>query len=171
LQINNSNFSNSNNNNRDLNSYDKFNKNLNTSTESFLNQNQSGKPQKERDKRQGEQNLLRNGSERHSINDIAQEVKQRYGSIDTGNVCDLCKKTKFSNGGVGHVCFNCKARCCVRCAFRYTTKTKVNNFYSQTIICIRFHFIFSLITFNCSNYGRVLNAKKSKTLYSNRTSG
>ena len=94
--------------------------------QSFLNQNQSGKPQKERDKRQGEQNLLRNGPERHSINDIAQEVKQRYGSIDTGNVCDLCKKTKFSNGGVGHVCFNCKARCCVRCAFRYTTKAKVN---------------------------------------------
>ena len=65
-------------------------------------------------------------SQRHSISDIAQEVKQRYGSIDTGNVCDICKKTKFSNGGVGHVCFSCKSSCCVRCAFRYTTKTKVS---------------------------------------------
>ena len=95
--------------------------------------------QKERDRGPGsdydeQQNeLLHKGSQRHSINDIAQEVKQRYGSIDTGNVCDLCKKTKFSNGGVGHVCFNCKARCCVRCAFKYTTKTKVSLEYTDFI--------------------------------------
>jgi len=126
LPINNSNFLSSNNNNRTFNNHEKLKKNLNTSTESFLNQNQSNKQQKEREKQHGEQNLLRKGSERHSINDIAQEVKQRYGSIDTGNVCDLCKKTKFTNGGVGHVCFNCKARCCIRCAFRYTTRTKVS---------------------------------------------
>lgn len=61
----------------------------------------------------------------HSISDIAQVAKQRYGSIDTGNVCDVCRKTKFANGGVGQTCFNCKARCCLRCAFKYTTKTKV----------------------------------------------
>ena len=127
LPLNNSIFLNNNNNNsRTFGNYEKLKKNINTSTESFLNHNQPSNKQKERDKQLGEQNLLRKGSERHSINDIAQEVKQRYGSIDTGNVCDLCKKTKFSNGGVGHVCFNCKARCCVRCAFRYTTKAKVN---------------------------------------------
>lgn len=61
----------------------------------------------------------------HSISDIAQECKQRYGSIDTGNVCDVCKKTKFTHSGSGHTCFDCKSRCCVKCAYRYTTKTKV----------------------------------------------
>jgi hypothetical protein len=67
----------------------------------------------------------RRPSTRQSINTIAQQTKQRYGSIDTGNVCDLCKKTKFTNtGSTGHTCFSCKARCCVRCAFKYTTKTK-----------------------------------------------
>ena len=67
------------------------------------------------------------GSQRHSINDIAQEVKQRYGSgsIDTGNVCDLCKKTKFSNSTVGHACFHCKARACIRCSFKFTHKNQV----------------------------------------------
>ena len=61
----------------------------------------------------------------HSISDIANEAKQRYGSIDTGYLCDICKKTKFTYSGAGHICFNCKLRCCVRCAFKYTTKTKV----------------------------------------------
>ncbi len=63
----------------------------------------------------------------HSISDIAQECKQRYGSIDTGNVCDVCKKTKFTNSSSGHICFDCKSRCCVKCAYRYSTKTKVNH--------------------------------------------
>ena len=63
-------------------------------------------------------------TQRHSINDIAEETKQRYGSVDTGNLCDLCKKIKFANGS-GHTCFNCKSRCCIRCAFKYTTKNKV----------------------------------------------
>ncbi len=63
-------------------------------------------------------------TQRHSINDIAQETKQRYGSVDTGNLCDLCKKIKFANGS-GHICFNCKSKCCIRCAFKYTTKNKV----------------------------------------------
>lgn len=62
----------------------------------------------------------------HSISDIANEAKQRYGSIDTGNLCDICKKTKFTYSGAGHICFSCKLRCCVRCAFKYTTKTKVS---------------------------------------------
>ena len=61
----------------------------------------------------------------HSISDIADQVKQRYGSIDTGNLCDICKKTKFTYSGAGHICFSCKLRCCIRCAFKYTTKTKV----------------------------------------------
>ena len=105
-------------------------KSINASTESFLNQNQVNYQQNQHQHspiQQLQQQHERKGSERHSINDIAQEVKQRYGSIDTGNVCDLCKKTKFSNGGVGHVCFNCKARCCIRCAFKYTAKSKVKN--------------------------------------------
>jgi hypothetical protein len=63
----------------------------------------------------------------HSITDIAEECKQRYGSIDTGSVCNICKKTKFTNNGSGHVCFNCKLRCCVKCAYKYTTKTKVSS--------------------------------------------
>ncbi|CAF0795571.1 unnamed protein product [Brachionus calyciflorus] len=66
----------------------------------------------------------KNIAQRHSISDIAQEIKQRYGSIDTGNVCDLCKKTKFTSSGVNRVCFNCKCRCCIRCSVKYTTKTK-----------------------------------------------
>lgn len=61
----------------------------------------------------------------HSIMDIAQECKQRYGSVDTGSVCEICKKTKFTHIGAGHACFNCKARCCVKCAYKYTSKTKV----------------------------------------------
>ena len=61
----------------------------------------------------------------HSISDIANETKQRYGSIDTGNLCDVCKKTKFTYSGAGNICFYCKLRCCVRCAFKYTTKNKV----------------------------------------------
>ena len=76
-------------------------------------------------------------TQRHSINDIAQETKQRYGSVDTGNLCDLCKKIKFANGS-GHTCFNCKSRCCIRCAFKYTTKNKV--------IYFLFYFIYYLIT-------------------------
>ena len=64
-------------------------------------------------------------SQRHSIAEIAQEVKQRYGSIDTGNLCDLCKKTKFTSSSVGQTCFSCKSRCCIRCAFKYSTKSKV----------------------------------------------
>ena len=113
-----------------MNAPDKIKQNLNASTESFLNQASyqlKNQQHQQKQPQQGDQRLSRKGSERHSINDIAQEVKQRYGSIDTGNVCDLCKKTKFSNGGVGHVCFNCKARCCIRCAFKYTTKTKVKH--------------------------------------------
>jgi len=62
----------------------------------------------------------------HSISDIANETKQRYGSIDTGNLCDVCKKTKFTHSGAGHICFYCKLRCCIRCAFKYTTKSKVS---------------------------------------------
>ncbi|RMZ94131.1 Rab-3-interacting molecule unc-10, partial [Brachionus plicatilis] len=63
-------------------------------------------------------------SQRHSISDIAQETKQRYGSVDTGNVCDICKKIKFTNSSVGRVCFSCKSRCCIRCSVKYITKTK-----------------------------------------------
>lgn len=65
----------------------------------------------------------------HSISDIANEAKQRYGSIDTGNFCDICKKTKFTHSGAGHICFNCKLRCCVRCAFKFQTRTKVIFFF------------------------------------------
>ena len=65
-------------------------------------------------------------SQRHSISDIAQEIKQRYGSVDTGNVCDVCKKIKFTNSSVGRICFSCKSRCCVRCSLKYISKTKVN---------------------------------------------
>lgn len=67
-------------------------------------------------------------SQRHSISDIAQEAKQRYGSIDTGNVCDVCKKTKFSNATVGHACFHCKSRSCIRCSFKFTYKNQVNSY-------------------------------------------
>jgi hypothetical protein len=64
-------------------------------------------------------------TQRHSVSDIAQEVKQRYGSIDTGNVCDLCKKIKFANSNVGHTCFHCKARCCIKCSYKFNMKNKV----------------------------------------------
>jgi regulating synaptic membrane exocytosis protein 2 len=66
--------------------------------------------------------------QRHSISDIAQEYKQRYGSVDAGLLCDICKKTKFASRDGGHQCFNCKLRCCVRCSFKYTFKNKVNFF-------------------------------------------
>ncbi len=63
----------------------------------------------------------------HSINDIADEVKQRYDDqqqIDTGILCELCKKIKFVTG-IGHVCFQCNRQSCVRCSIKYKTKTKV----------------------------------------------
>lgn len=63
-------------------------------------------------------------SQRHSISDIAQTVKQRYGgpdSLDTGAVCDLCKVTKFASAHAGgRVCSACKSRCCLRCSLRFT---------------------------------------------------
>jgi hypothetical protein len=65
-----------------------------------------------------------------SISDIADEVKQRYEDqqqIDTGILCDLCKKIKFVTG-VGHVCFQCNRQSCVRCSIKYKSKTKVNGF-------------------------------------------
>jgi len=65
----------------------------------------------------------------HSITDIADEVKQRYDDqqqIDTGILCDLCKKIKFVTG-IGHVCFQCNRHACVRCSIKYKTKTKVIN--------------------------------------------
>jgi len=60
----------------------------------------------------------------HSITDLSAESKQRYGSVDTGRSCDVCARTKFTHAGSGHTCFDCKRRCCVKCAYRYTTKTK-----------------------------------------------
>ena len=62
-----------------------------------------------------------------SITDIAQEAKQKYGfnTIDTGDVCDICKKTKFVNCNA-HICVYCRLKCCIRCSFRLKTKTKVS---------------------------------------------
>ena len=62
-------------------------------------------------------------SQRHSISDIAQTVKQKYGadSLDTGDVCDLCKVTKFTSAhSGGRVCSACKSRCCLRCSLRFS---------------------------------------------------
>lgn len=62
-------------------------------------------------------------SQRHSISDIAQTVKQKYGadSLDTGAVCDLCKVTKFTSAhSGGRVCSACKSRCCLRCSLRFS---------------------------------------------------
>jgi hypothetical protein len=65
-----------------------------------------------------------------SITDIAQEAKQKYGfdTIDTGDICDICKKTKFVNCNA-HVCVYCRLKCCIRCSFRLKTKTKVSFVY------------------------------------------
>ena len=105
----------------------------------------------------------------HSISDIANETKQRYGSIDTGNLCDVCKKTKFTYSGAGNICFYCKLRCCVRCAFKYTTKNKVSLILFSTSFF--FKFIFKIIIIIISKYGHVQNAKRNKTFYSNQING
>ena len=62
-----------------------------------------------------------------SITDIAQEAKQKYGlnTIDTGDLCDICKKTKFVSNNNAHACVYCKLKCCIKCSFRLKTKTKV----------------------------------------------
>ncbi len=39
-------------------------------------------------------------------------------------MCQICNKTKFTNPSSGHTCFACQRRCCVKCAYRYTTKTR-----------------------------------------------
>lgn len=67
-------------------------------------------------------------SQRHSITDIAQTVKQKYGadSLDTGVVCDLCKVTKFASAHAGgRVCSACKSRCCLRCSLRFSVPVVV----------------------------------------------
>lgn len=69
-------------------------------------------------------------SQRHSISDIAQTVKQRYGaeSLDTGAVCDLCKVTKFTSTHTGgRVCSACKLRCCLRCSLRFSVPISLSN--------------------------------------------
>ena len=109
-------------------------------------------------------NLNNNRVQYHSISDIAQSVKQRYGSVDTGHLCDVCKKTKFATAGSnGNTCFSCKCRCCARCAFKYNTKTKVGSLARRLLL-----FLFSKLINNRystnSKYGRVcVVARSSRT--------
>jgi hypothetical protein len=72
-------------------------------------------------------NSLKLSTTQQSIKDIAQEIKQKYSSdtLNTGDTCDICKKTKFINNNNAHLCVYCKLKCCIRCSFKLKTKTKV----------------------------------------------
>lgn len=64
-----------------------------------------------------------------SITDIAEEIKQKYSphGLNTGDLCDICKKTKFVSNTNAHACVYCKLKCCIRCSFRLKTNTKVSS--------------------------------------------
>jgi hypothetical protein len=87
-------------------------------------------------------NSLKLSTTQQSINDIAQEIKQKYSSdtLNTGDTCDICKKTKFINNNNAHLCVYCKLKCCIRCSFKLKTKTKVFffNFLKLNFIILNF---------------------------------
>ena len=89
-------------------------------------------------------NNLKVSTTHQSITDIAQEVKQKYSSdcLNTGDFCDICKKTKFINNNNAHLCVYCKLKCCLRCSFKLKTKTKVFNIF----YLINFHLNANLIS-------------------------